>query len=496
MQKDYSEYVPSGEEQYWLARRGNEFIDFAYFHNFARFDPAHKTLDIRVDGKKENLWMDELVEEYETAREMRGGEEFLGLDEDGTEEDWKENEEDEARLDKRYRISYFPFEDILKGDQYFEKYAVEPRRVPMNNVLSGTDVNLKYGEGLLDFIYADFESPTGMVLSHIQWRSLLNHDEDAVGFADGKIYDQTQEIVEQYYRYQETMPLLKEILIQSLYTMVCPPVFTEGTDRCKAVEHYYTYLCELQKEYSELLEFCFDETFHPELLDERCPAERFHLYRQLHGLSINFERTESLSFSRMGTGTMMPYGMPQEDLYARLREQFPITDELIEFAEYYHADPQNVSMLLTIPRYLRAGYEFSRVDQILELEFTKLLESDVRFRKCQRCGRYFILKGNFNTRYCDRIEEYSGRTCQDLAAKENFKKKAADRPALGVYDLYYRRYAARKKVRQIKEDEFNKWRYEAIRLRDDCEAGKLTVEEYRQWMEDYFQNRKKKNAEK
>ena len=60
-----------------------------------------------------------------------------------------------------------------------------------------------------------------------------------------------------------------------------------------------------------------------------------------------------------------------------------------------------------------------------------------------------------------------------------------------MYDLYYRRYAARRKVRQIKEDEFKKWRYEAMRLRDDCEAGKLTVAEYEQWMESYFPNRKR-----
>ena len=33
-----------------------------------------------------------------------------------------------------------------------------------------------------------------------------------------------------------------------------------------------------------------------------------------------------------------------------------------------------------------------------------------------------------------------------------------------------------------------------MRLRDDCEAGKLTVEEYTQWMEGYFPNRKKKNV--
>ena len=485
MGKDYSEYVPSEQEQYRRRRRGNQFIELEYFINSVRFNAERKTLDIQVDGKKESLWMDELVEEYEVAREERFGEEFLGLEE-ASEEDWKENEEDVERLDKRYRVSYFPFEDILKSDQLYEKFGVEPRRVPMNNVLSGTNVNLNYGEGLLDFIYADFDTPAQAVIHYLDsWE--LHTDTPA----EEKIYDQTQETVEKYYRYQNTLQFTKGIMMESLYTMVCPPVFTSGTVKLEAVRYYYEYLQTLQKEYLELVEFCFDESFHPDLLGERCPAERFHLYRQLRGLPISFERTESLSFSRVGVGETMPYGMPKEDLYQRLRERFPITDELNDFAERYHADPQKVSMLLTIPRYLRVGYEFSRVDQILELEFTKLLESDVRFRKCQRCGRYFILKGNFATRYCDRVEEWGKQSCQELAAKENFKRKAEDRPALAVYDLYYRRYAARKKVRQIKEADFKKWRYEAMRLRDDCEAGKLTVEEYRQWMEGYFPNRKK-----
>ena len=167
--RDYSEYTLSAAEGYRLCRQGNQFIDFGYFSNCVRFNAEHKTLDIQVDREKEALWMDELVEEYESAREVRYGEEFLGLDEDAAEEDWKENEEDVARLDKRYRISYFPFEDILKGDQFFEKFDVEPRRVPMNNVLSGTNVSLKYGEGLLDFIYADFDSPAQLALNHLRW---------------------------------------------------------------------------------------------------------------------------------------------------------------------------------------------------------------------------------------------------------------------------------------------------------------------------------------
>lgn len=223
--RDYSEYTLSAAEGYRLCRQGNQFIDFGYFSNCVRFNPEHKTLDIQVDREKEALWMEELVEEYESAREVRHGENFLGLDEDGAEEGWKENEEDVARLDKRYRSSYFPFEDILKSDQFFEKFDVAPRRVPMNNVLNGTNVSLKCGEGLLDFIYADFDSPTQLALNHLRWWDVLHRGETPASLSAEKVYDRTQEVVEQYYRYQNTLPFLKEVMIQSLLHHGVPTCF-------------------------------------------------------------------------------------------------------------------------------------------------------------------------------------------------------------------------------------------------------------------------------
>ena len=52
--------------------------------------------------------------------------------------------------------------------------------------------------------------------------------------------------------------------------------------------------------------------------------------------------------------------------------------------------------------------------------------------------------------------------------------------------------AARVKVNQIKEADFKKWKYQALTMRDECTEGKISVEEYTQWMEDYFPNRKPK----
>ena len=79
------------------------------------------------------------------------------------------------------------------------------------------------------------------------------------------------------------------------------------------------------------------------------------------------------------------------------------------------------------------SYKFRNIRKVLELEFTKMLEQDIRFKKCKRCGRYFIMKGNYNTNYCDRIAEGETRNCQDIMALENYKKKVADNAAIKIY---------------------------------------------------------------
>ena len=121
-----------------------------------------------------------------------------------------------------------------------------------------------------------------------------------------------------------------------------------------------------------------------------------------------------------------------------------------------------------------------------------MLEANVRFRKCKRCGKYFIMKGNYDTNYCERVAEGETRNCQELAAAENYKAKIAGDKAIPIYNKYYKRYAARVRVKQIREADFKKWKYQAITLRNECSAGKITVEEYIQWMEDSFPNRKPK----
>ncbi len=163
------------------------------------------------------------------------------------------------------------------------------------------------------------------------------------------------------------------------------------------------------------------------------------------------------------------------------------------FAKEYGLDDGLLTLIIRRPSFMSIQYDVSTAAEMLELEFTKMLEENIRFRKCKRCGKYFIMKGNYDTNYCDRIAEGSTRTCQELAAIENYRAKAAENKEYALYSKYYKRYSARVKVRQIKEADFKKWKYQALTKRDECADGKITVEEYEAWLEASFPNRKKKN---
>ena len=68
----------------------------------------------------------------------------------------------------------------------------------------------------------------------------------------------------------------------------------------------------------------------------------------------------------------------------------------------------------------------------------------------------------------------------------------ANNQALKIYNKYYKRYMARVKVNQLKEDKFNEWMFNALAFNYDCERGIISLEDYIEFNESYFPNRKEK----
>ena len=79
-----------------------------------------------------------------------------------------------------------------------------------------------------------------------------------------------------------------------------------------------------------------------------------------------------------------------------------------------------------------------------------------------------------------------------MAAQEAYLEKLKDndgRNPLSVYQKYYKRYFARVQSGALKRDKFKLWQYEAVRKRDDCLAGNLTLDELAEWLEKSMPNR-------
>ncbi len=512
MKRDYSEYELSEYEKYRCLRSDSKYAKLSFYQNTARFDSESKKIFIRVDPVNEYVYRMEDIEEDERRHNNGCLRPRYTSEEDKTEfdkmrkEDLAENERDFQALCSRYDIDRTNFDMHV---EYFYSEHPEEEEEPLNNVLGGSYIHIPYGEGILDFIYADFKpayeealrlplllKQFGEFLKREEPESFSEDDESQTESRPEKVYNRTQDIVEEYNRYASTVRYVKDISYTSLYTAICPPVFSSDYDTLPALRWYYHYLITLQNEYLELLEFCFDEEFYPEVLGHLHPAERYYLYRNLNNQPEHLRREELFSLEmNIMSGREMPYGLAKEDLIARLNKPIVMSEHHVEFAKRYGADIKDLEFCLRYPHFLNIQYEFCSVADILELEFSKILEQNIRFRKCKRCGKYFIMKGNYDTRYCERIAPGEKRKCQDLAAQENYKKKNAGNESLQIYSKYYKRYAARVRVGQIKEADFKMWKYAALTKRDECADGSITVDEFIEWMEASFPNRKKKGNE-
>ena len=502
MKKDYSEYRPSDYEKYCRIRSDRKGFNLHTFYNRVHFYPEDRSFHILVDDRMEYHTMQDLIDEDQAAEDAERGHTAAEIPEEDAREfaqnradDERHNSEIIQKMQMRYRMDRERAEHNRDLSCQEEGWTKEP----FINVFSGSFIALNYGEGLLDFIYADFVTPLNKVYRRAYlWEEMLRITREKKGIEKHqetaeKVLNSTQTQVMDFFNYVQTFRTVQDIAYASLYSAICPPCFDEGTSATAAIRCYGDYLVALQKEYLELIEFCYDEDLYPDALGKLYPSERYAILRNYQDIPSVSTRKETVSFSAIrGSGDTMPYGLPGSELIGILRSKPEKTADHIALAEKLGVSADELALRIHLRSFMTVEYHFRSVQEILELEFTKMLEQKIRFRKCRRCGKYFIMKGNYDTHYCDRIAEGETRNCQELAAAEKYRAKIADNKAIPVYNKYYKRYAARVKARQIKENDFKKWRYRAISLRNDCADGIISLEEYIQWMEDSFPNRKSK----
>ena len=372
----------------------------------------------------------------------------------------------------------FPSMQIVPNpDSDADPYEIEVGRlIP----LSGGNVDFPLGEGLLNFLYTDFEAvcdPEQIDFEQEQEMRPVAFESEA----EQKVFD--------YLCLAETVKHFRPVIYSSLYTMLFPPFPKKRTK--KELSEYLAYLKALQTRLMELITFVFDEEYHPSILKKMSVNQRYALYCRANDCSARYEYQYIFDYPELERKPLSKYFSAAQLIDVEDEEYQD--DELRTFCVKHHVLSEEIDTITECTCDPMTRFQCSSIEDMLMFEFWEMLTKSVRLRKCKRCGKYFIMKGNYDTNYCDRVAEGESRNCQELAAQENYKKKMADNAAIPLYQKYYKRYAARVKVRQIKETDFKKWKYQAMTKRDECSDGKITLSEFEEWLESSFPNRKKKN---
>lgn len=464
---DLSEYQRPESADYYSQWNGCADLSPAFFENSVSYFAEEKKLYIQVSPVYEFEAMFDLYEDLEYS-----------IPENYQKEPTEQEVESWRSKLKEIREK-FGRTFLVNPPEPLYPYDASEQRI---NAFSGTTIVVPLGEGILNFCYADFSS----AFTHCEtsYRQLTQATDTLP-----TIHSAEEGVIHIFEQYEKLFPALSEVFYSSIYTAAFPPQFAQATE--KALGYYQQYLSLLQAEFLELLEFCLDKNYRPKVLGRLYPSERYCLWCRIKGLSSSHTRQETFQpDSYEPHGTTMPFGTDFDKL--DIEQEIILTPEQKAFCKEYNLPEYELEFCYKIPCFISSRYTCNNLRDMLYLEFSKILEAGLEFQKCKRCGKYFIVKGNYHGAYCNRIADGEHRTCQQLAAQETYLEKLKDNDGknpLSIYQKYYKRYFARVQSGALKRDKFKLWQYEAVQKRDECMKANLTLDEFWQWLETSMPNR-------
>lgn len=116
--------------------------------------------------------------------------------------------------------------------------------------------------------------------------------------------------------------------------------------------------------------------------------------------------------------------------------------------------------------------------------FFQYLKANVLFKRCENCQKYFVSTGRSNVKYCDRVVGTTGKTCRQIAPTIIFREKRKNFPAEKAFNRAYKTLYSRMSAGKLSKELFKEWSKEARQKRDDCTAGKITLEDFERWLVD------------
>lgn len=335
---DLSEYQNSEHANYRSQWSGCEDLSPSFFENSVSYLEKEKRLYINVSPVYEFKCMFDLYEYLEHPIPEVYQREVT----DAEVETWRA----ELQIVRQKFDSVFL---VQPPDPLYPHDSTEQRI----NAFSGTTVVVPLGEGALNFSYADFQSAVAHYAAAYQELTRTADDPK-------KIHRVEEGVIHLYESYAEVFPALSEVFYSSIYTAAFPPQFTRKTE--KALEYYRHYRLFLQTEFLELIEFCLDKSYRPEVLARLYPSERYSLWCKIKGVSSCRKRQETFQpDSYDPRGTQMPFGTDLDKI--DVDQEIILSPEQKVFCEE-HGLPDELELCYKIPCFISSSYTCNNLREI------------------------------------------------------------------------------------------------------------------------------------
>lgn len=107
-------------------------------------------------------------------------------------------------------------------------------------------------------------------------------------------------------------------------------------------------------------------------------------------------------------------------------------------------------------------------------------------RRCDHCGKFFLLDSGYDIRYCENeAPDVPGKTCSQVGAHSKERRRSKDDPIIGEYKRVYNRLKTRKNRGQLSQDDWNRQVAEIQDLKEAATEGKVSLSELKKKLAEY-----------
>lgn len=351
---------------------------------------------------------------------------------------------------------------------FFIKYPVLKQEVIKDTAktldhLFNKKSTINFNSQLLDQYFNFNNEPTPLDIINYESKDLsleefMQYDEFMrwLGYSLNSVHDLYKQTWNFIYRYRNPYIDNLNAIINHPYMML-----SDDSDSDKSlVDELYPHI--LQNNYKDAYIFCFDVEYSPEL-NSLSAMERLFLFNALYpynrigyiDIKTEYKFTDPKNHLLIDTA----YSDDDETSFLKWFAKANVVNNAVA-----QIRNMNIQQFQLYPTY--------KLPNTLDIEFHKMIEHNIKIKKCKNCGKYFILKGDYATEYCDRIVEGEKFTCKKLAAMRTRKSKVQNNPILKEYEKAYKRMYARQSSHKISAEDFRLWVEEASSKRD------LAIAEY------------------